>query len=75
MGCMARGWNDQDVAAFGERYGLLEWAERPIFEADEFELPPLWPAMREVALEFSPEAACSAQLLFSDPDFALGEVG
>jgi hypothetical protein len=72
---VAGGGNDEYVAASCERHGLLEWAEGLIFEVDEFGLPPLWPAVREVALEFASKAACSAEFLLGDPDFAVGEVG
>src|SRR6476646_869309 len=49
MRCVTWRGDDEDVAARRQRHRLLERADAPTIEADEFRLPPFWPTVRQVA--------------------------
>jgi len=72
---VARGGDNEDVAALGERHTLREGAEGLVCEVDGLRIPPLGPAVGEVALQLAGEAAGAAELSGCDPDFAAGEMG
>src|SRR5580658_6672741 len=71
---MSRRRNHQHIGAFGQRHAFRKRAKRPILEANELGLPPLWPAMRQVTLYHSADAARPPEFLPIHPSLAAREM-
>src|SRR6476659_5336210 len=74
MRCVAWRGNDEDIAAPREWHGLFERTERTTVETNKFRLPPLRPAVREVALHAPADAARALEFSTRNPDTTSGDV-
>src|SRR5215468_4361042 len=71
---VARRGKNHDIPAASDRHRFRERPERPAFEADQFRLPPLRPAMRQIALKTSADSVGALEFSLRHPDTAAGDV-